>query len=191
MKGQIFIVLAMVLVAILVGIRASLKSTSYSQNKIVWETNLNNKIFENIFEESKNVVDFVYPNVSQIVNKVGVFYDFIWKKMGESGKKFKGVFVFVTPNSSESKTQVDVLNYLGKETRFIITVNGVDRAITVAHNSTRTIIFNGVGNVIISYENYNETILVYSNKYSSFFDERLISEDFELRKKGTKSIEFI
>ena len=187
MKGQMFIILAIVLVVILIGIRASLRATSYSENKIVWESSLNTKVFENLFDESLNIVDFVYPDLEGIPNYVKEFFDFELKKMRERGKNFEGIFIGVYPNSSSNQMNVTIVNFLGR--RSLFSVNG--QKIEVENNSTYSFLLSGIENLQVIYEDFNETIQVSSAKYSAFFDERLIAEDFYLRKAETKQVDLI
>ena len=187
MKGQMFIILAIVLVVILIGIRASLRATSYSENKIVWESSLNTKVFENLFDESLSIIDFVYSDFNGYPSYVKEFFSFEWKKMRERGKNFEGVFIGVYPNSSSNQMNVTIVNFLGR--KILFDINGQKKE--VENNSTYSFIISGIGNLQVSYEDFNETIQVSSAKYSAFFDERLIAEDFYLRKAETKQVDLI
>ncbi len=189
MKGQIFVILAVVSIAILVAIRASFKGITYKQSREIWKNKVQDKTFQNVIEETQNIIDFFYPNYTKINENMAYFLDFVGKKMRESGINFQAIYVGVLSNSTSSTLNVTIFNYLGKNISATLEVDGQQKNLNVNNNQTTSTYFTTIGNVTITFEDYMEEISVKNNGISGFVDEHFLTENFDLRKKITRIIE--
>lgn len=190
MKGQVFLLTAGIIVAILVALRGFATVQQISSEKEILDMSLEDLAFRNVEGEVKQII-LVSSNTPRVITDNAI--DFLnFTRIGNEGRSldFRTLFVGVLANYTNATMNITVFQFL-RETNLNITITL--NTSTAQTNSTLLndsgIWFNnfsftvGQGyNLTVSFPNktYEENITVETkaskDTYTGFFDLRLLSE---------------
>lgn len=114
MKGQMFLLITVVIVTSLVILRFNAGTQSTEAELKTLNSKFEGKIFDNLVEELKNSEEFSYYDQNKIVTNVFDFANFTKSKMNEHGLSFEFLYVDTLANSSSSKMNITLINFLNK-----------------------------------------------------------------------------
>jgi hypothetical protein len=206
-KGQVFIILALIIVTVLVMIKVSLNLSNIMENKRYIEAGLDHMEFVNICNEFSKTVQIAYSEPSNISTQLNDFTRFTRQVMSSRAIDFKNILVETTyPTITAGSpiivsitilnglaTQIQTMNVTFDSSQQIFTNIGdlstiiANFTITPSSNANYTLsIF-----YITSYENSTEIITIPveigKSKFIGFFDIHTITDRGEFRDKFTET----
>ena len=206
-KGQVFIILALIIVTVLVMIKVSLNLSKIIENKRYIEAGLDHMEFVNIRNEFSKIVQIAYSQPSNISTQLHDLTRFTRQVMNSRAIDFKNILVETTyptitagsPNIvnitilNGLNTQIQTMNVTFNSSQQIFT-NIADLSTIIANftitpssnaNYTLSIFYN------TSYENSTEIITIPveigKSKFIGFFDIHTIANRGEFRDKFTET----
>lgn len=207
MKGQIFLIIAIITIVTIMMLRVSLDLSKIMENKRYLESGLERQEFQNVKDEIVKSIVISSKNTTAIASSTNSFAKFargsLVGRTGElNGFFVHSIFPMVTAGT-DTRLNVTVLNILGLDVATLnLSLNGssqifnsVKDGTTVETNFTFTTSSNAnytlTAYYLTAYENKTEEINIPveigKSKYVGFFDLRLISERLEQRDKFTKT----
>lgn len=206
MKGQIFLIIAIITIVTLMMLRVSLDLNKIMENKRYLESGLERQEFQNVKDEIVKSIVISSKNTAAIANNVNDFAKFARSSLAGRTGELKGLFVHsVHPSVStgvDTRLNVTVLNILGQEVVTLnLSLNGssqifssVKDSSTIETNFTFTTSSNANYTLsayyLTAYENKTEEVTIPveigKSKYVGFFDLRLVSERLEQRDRFTQ-----
>lgn len=207
MKGQIFLIIAIITIITLMMLRVSLDLNKIMENKRYLESGLERQEFQNVKDEIVKSIVISSKNTSYIASNTNDFAKFARGSLTSRDEELNGFFVhslFPTVTAgTDTRLNVTVLNILGAE---IVTLNlslngssqmfySIPDSGSVETNFTFTTSSNAnytlTAYYLTAYENKTEEINIPAeigkSKYVGFFDLRLISSRLEQRDRLTKT----
>lgn len=210
-KGQIFIIIAIIMVVALVLIRTSLNLTKILENKRFLELGLERLEFQNIRNEMTKTLQVSY-NQSNISDNVNSFMKFAKDSFASRTTTMSGIAVTAMfPNVTLSvgilvpiPLNVTVLNYFDDDlTNLNLTFNNVKQAFTSVPKSSRVVTnftfttgndvnysltMNYTSGSLNGTENITIPVEIGKTKFIGFFDIRISSTRLEQRDKFTEIV---
>lgn len=207
MKGQMFIIIAVVVISVLVLLKTSLNLVNILENKRYLEAGLERLEFKNAKDELVRSIKISYNQSSNITNNVNDFSKFARNSLSARAMKFTGLLISsIFPNVSGS-TQMNVttlnlfeddlqnlnftFSYDSSTSNFtsVAPLQSVTTSFTFPAtdaNYTLTVYYktaseNATQNITIPVE-------VGKSKYIGFFDLRLSSNRLEQKDKVTETV---
>lgn len=125
-KGQMFIIVAVIMIAVLIILKTGVNIPDIMQKNRESEGKFEHDFFVNVVDELTKTIDVSYYQPINITNNVYSFANFTRKKMTEKLQNFKLLYVgSITPASNGSDTMnVTVINLLNKNTNVTLNMNG-------------------------------------------------------------------
>ena len=121
MKGQIYLIIAIIVVTIMVTLKTSIDTTKLLESKRHLELSLEREQFQNIKREIYNTVSFSTNQSQNINNNVDNFVKYARNKLRVRTYDLNGMMVqIIYPTASsgvDTRINVSVLNFLGSEMR--------------------------------------------------------------------------
>jgi len=203
MKGQMFLILSIVIIVILVMLKSGLNLTKIMQNRQYMESGLERIEFQNIKSEMEKTMQVCYGqgNMSDCLDD---FFKFSKSSLNARAVDLSGYLVKSTYSYPETSPQlnVSVFNGLGAEMNTLnLTLNGssqmfksiqdvssISTTFSISPNSdyVLTVFYN------TSYENKTDTVIIPvssgKGKLITFFDIRMVSNRVEYRDKFTDTV---
>lgn len=206
-KGQMFLLMAIIIIVVLVMLRTSLSLTEIIENKRYLELGLERQKFKNIRDEAIRSVEIAYHNSGNMTENVETFLRFARDLLKVEVTDLNGIIISSSfPNvtiNTDTRLNVSVLNFLGTSLiNLNISFNSSSRNFTSVEdgksiqtnfnfstdqnvNYTLTVYYK------TAYENKTEEVLIPveigKSKFIEFFDLRLISSRLEQRDKFTQT----
>jgi len=209
MKGQMFLIMAIIIVVILTILKISLGLTQIIENKRYMESGLETQQFQNIKDEVIKTIETSYYQNAEITENVENFLKFVRSYLLEEAMDLNGFVVeSIHPNVSvgeDTKLNVTVINLLGTELLSLsLTFNSTKNFsfIDDEEKVQTDFIFNTDLDAnytlsvfyLTSYGNETNNITIPveigKSKFIGLFDLRLISPRIELRDKFTRAYTF-
>lgn len=207
MKGQIFLIIAIITIVALMMLRISLDLNKIMENKRYLESGLERQEFQNMEDEIVKSIVISSKNTTAIASNTNDFAKFARGSLTSRGEELNGFLVHsIFPTvvaGTDTRLNVTVLNILGTE---IVTLNlslnsssqmfySIPDSGSVETNFTFTTSSNAnytlTAYYLTAYENKTEEINIPAeigkSKYVGFFDLRLISSRLEQRDRLTKT----
>ncbi len=199
MKGQAFIIIAIIISSSLLIIRASSLRPMAVEERRQLEVTFENSMYEDIAAEFENVLRYSYYNSSAIPANMLDFGNFSETKLGEHAMDFQMIYIGCVANRTTSYMNISVVNLMGSSVDVNLTLNDTQsNATTLANYRMWTANFSMTpGKHYILTARYgsdveNVSVNTKSNKDSivSYFDLRLTSEQAVHRTKFSKKLDF-
>lgn len=196
MKGQMFLIAAAVIVTILVLLKIGINVPDILQKKRELEGSFEEKIFLNLVNEFKRVIEFSSHEPEKITDNVFDFGNFIRKKMTEHLLNFKFIYVGSLVNVTNNQTNVTLINLLGKPINATLDWNGTSFNCVLSDEESCNVNFSfEPGKTYILTVSYNETytqqitIATQNSKdtYVGFFDISLFGHKSSYKDKFQKT----
>lgn len=196
MKGQMFLIGAVILVSILFLIRISIRTPTIIEERKVLELTFEEKIFENVENELKKSARYSADDKANITTNVFDFGNFTKDKMNEHGLTFEFLFVGSLANKTTQTINISLVNLLGEPINASLNLNGTTNNSIVSDSQRWDSFFlytPGLTYVLtVSYNNtYSEnvTIKTKANKdvFVGFFDISLKSSDATHKSKSSET----
>lgn len=196
MKGEMFVLAALIILAGVLIARISIRAPSIAQRRASLEATLEDKLFDNIFSEFSKVPVVSGNEPANISENLYNFTDFIDERIGEKLFTFNALVVgsFAQANS----LNVSVINFLSSAKNFTLNLNGTTKYVYVARKNRNYTSFSITPGLIyvltLSFTGYEQhiTIKTYADKnvYVNFFDVYLKSDRGVYRNKKQASYLF-
>lgn len=206
MKGQIFLILAVIIIVTVILLRTSLNVSSVLETKKYLESGFERLEFQNFRDEISKVIQISY-NQTNITGNVNEFVRFAKNIFGSRAMDVNGIFVeSVHPAVSaatDTRLNVTVYNFLGNSLKYLnLSLNGTERtyseitdnrvletSFTInapsSQNYTLWIFYNT--STTNSSESFTIPVEIGKRKFVGFFDVRLVSSRSENRDKFVES----
>jgi hypothetical protein len=210
MKGQMFIIAALVMIVVMVSLRSNLSLANVLENQRHLVSSFDTLEFSNIRSEMVRTLYISYNSTANMTNNLNNFNSFVRDVMTAKSVEFdslieKTYYTNLTANQNTTVT-VNVLNSLGKDMQFLnLTFNGTSQTFSLANqnvlqttfavntsvtiNQTLTVFYNTTST------NQTETItiplVIGGSKYVTFFDLRYISANGQQSDKFTNTISLV
>jgi len=204
MKGQMFIVAALVMIITIVGLKDSLSLQKILENQRHLVSGFDSLEFQNIRSEMTRVVQNSFNSTSGMTDDLNNFNSFVKDSLQTKNIEFDSFLVElyypVLQPSTNAVVNVTVLNSLGTEMKFLnITFNGTSGTFALSNgNILRTsftintaVSVNQTMNIFYntSASSQTETVTVPltlgSSKYVAFYDIRYINSGGQQSDKFT------
>lgn len=124
MKGQMFFMATIVIIAGLLLARFSVRSPEISRQKMLLEMSYENEFFNNLKQELKNSILFSADRKENITNNAYDFMNFSRKKALERSLELRIFFVGVFSNFSNSSLKINSINLLNKKINVTLNLSG-------------------------------------------------------------------
>ena len=206
-KGQIFIIIAVIVITIIVVLKTSLNLTNVLENKRFLELGLERLEFQNLRSELTKVIQVSYnqTNISENVNNFMSFAkeSFLSRATILTGIGLTAMFPNVTSGANTS-LNITVMNYLDDDISSLnLTFNNTQQNFTnMARSSafTTSFVFNTTANINYSLmmryrvpntnstENITIPVEIGKTKFVGFFDVKISSIRSEHRDKFTETV---
>jgi len=201
-KGQMFIIAAVILIAVLIILKTGVNLPDIIQRNRELEGKFEHDFFVNIVDKLKKTIDISYHQPSNITNNVYNFANFTRKKMTERLQDFQFLYLScITPASSGSDIiNISVINLLNKPVNLTIQINSSptqsdnkDNMIDKTKwNTNFTITQGNIYILTVSYNGtYEENITIITkvnrSVYVGFFDIVLAGSETIYKDKFQKS----
>lgn len=208
MKGQIYLIIAIIVITIMVTLKTSLDTTKLLETKRHLEVSLEREQFQNVKREIYNTVSFSANQSQNINTNLNNFVKYGREKLGARTYDLRGLMVqtiYPAPASGvDTRINVSVYNFLGQEIRTLNLSFSYDPSKNISFSSVKdessldyNFTFNTVSNV-----NYTLTVFYWTStdvgsevitvpvsvgksKYVLFTDIKLKSNVEEIRDKYT------
>jgi len=210
MKGQMFIIAALVMIVVMVSLRSNLSLANVLENQRHLVSSFDTLEFSNIRSEMVRTLYISYNSTANMTNNLNNFNSFVRDVMTAKSVEFDSLIVEtyytnLTANQNTTVT-VNVLYSLGKDMQFLnLTFNGTSQTFSLANqnvlqttfavntsvtiNQTLTVFYNTTST------NQTETItiplVIGGSKYVTFFDLRYISANGQQSDKFTNTISLV
>jgi hypothetical protein len=199
-KGQMFLIIATIIIVILVLLRTSINLPDILQKEKELNSKFEKEFFQNTVNELVKVIDISYHQSNNITNNVFDFGNFTRKKMTERLQNFKFLYVgaITPPSSGNAIMNVTVVNLLNKPINATLQLNSLTPVnyseildstswttkYSITQGQTYTIIvgYNGTYS-----ENMTIQTMVNKSVYVGFFDVTLTGPDTTYKDKFQKN----
>lgn len=201
-KGQVYLLIAGVVIALLVSLRAFVAVSQISSEREVLDVTLEDLAFRNMDNEVKKVISFSSNNPRTIADNAIDFLNFT--RRGSAGRSldFRALFVGILANSTNQTMNITVFQFL-RENNLNVTI----RLNTTPVQTNTTLLNDGsiwINNftftagqgydltVSLPDKSYEENITFQTrgdkSTYTGFFDISLVSERAEHRSKTSQTV---
>lgn len=196
-KGQMFLIISVIIVLTLIMLKTSVNLTDIFQKKREMEGKFDKEIFENFKNEFIKTIEISYHQPSNISRNVFDFANFTRKKMKERLFTFKLLYVgSITPKSG-TNMNVTLINLLDNPINASLSLNGSiqnnDNMIDSSDWKTTFVINPGQNYVLtVSHNNtYQNNITIETesgiSRYIAFFDMSLSDLETTYKDKFQKT----
>jgi hypothetical protein len=207
MKGQMFIITALIMIVVIVGLKNTLSFQNILENQRHLVAGFDFLEFGNIRTEMINVLQMSYNSPTNMTNNLNNFNGFVHDVLSTKTVEFDSLLVEtyypLLLASTNTVVNVTVYNSLGTDMKFLnLTFNGASQTFSlsdrnilrtgftlntgVSNNQTLTIFYN------TSSASQTETVIIPAtignSKYVAFFDIRYISNRGQQSDKFTNTI---
>jgi len=206
-KGQIFIIIAVIVITVIVVLKTSLNLTNVLESKRFLELGLERLEFQNLRSELVKVMQVSYnqTNISENVNNFMSFAkeSFLSRATLFTGIALTAMFPNVTSGANTS-LNITVMNYFDDDISSLnLTFNNTQQNFTnMARSSafTASFVFNTTANInyslvmrysapnVNSTENITIPVEIGKTKFVGFFDVKISSIRSEQRDKFTETV---
>jgi hypothetical protein len=187
MKGQMFLLAAIIIIASIIALGSELRLTGISVQRGNLEMRFESEIFSNVVNELKHALQYSYDSPENMTLNIFDFGNCTREKMAERSLKFKFLFSGIFVNISSNEMNVSVINLMNKPINVTLELNTSPPQTASKINlkdyglwSTKftSITSNTAYSLNISYEkSHNVTIEVRTKDvYVGFFDVNLESD---------------
>jgi hypothetical protein len=199
MKGEMFLLAAVIIITAIVIAASSFRPTSISVEKTSLMTQLEKENLENLANEMQNTIEFSYNIPDNMTLNAFAFGNFTRRKMSEKALSTKIFFAGIVTNVSTNEMNVTTINLMGEKINVTLQLNTstpqsasvTDLADYGKWSTKFTSVANNTDyslNITYSLNSKNVTILVGTKDlYTAYFDLRLESDKSLLRKVFEKS----
>lgn len=210
MKGQMFLIIAIIVIVTIILLKNSLNITKILEAKKFLESGVDRLEFENIENELIKTIQISYNQSANMTNNVNDFLKFTRNVLQGRAIDFKGIFVeTIHPSVSagtDTPLNITVFNLLKENMNFLnLTLNTNNLTFSnigdsgmlstnftintyTSQNYTLTVFYNT--STKNSTETVNIPITIGKSKFIAFFDLRMISLRSENRDKFIQTIVF-
>jgi len=181
MKGEAFLLAAVIISVALVAMLQPMRSEYLVKQKQLLQNEFFSDIFENIFNEVKNSIYFSYDNFESMILNSYDFLNFSQKIANQKSMNFKGL-VLILKADGANEINITIVNFLSDNLQLNLTFNNTQSSILISPiysiNSTNFSYTPGnIYTLIIRYKNTesNVEISTESNKqiYIAYVDVSL------------------
>ena len=123
-KGQMFLLIAVVIVLVIVVLRYNITYPLAAEEKKTLEARFENRVFSNLIEEFNNSLKFSYYNTTNMTKNVFDFANFSKSKVDEHSMLLKALFVGSVANSTTGDLNVSLINVLNTRINANLTLGG-------------------------------------------------------------------
>ncbi len=202
MKGQVFLLTAGIIIAVLVALKGFATVQQISFERDILDVSLENLAFRNIDNEIKQLVEISATTPMNISNNTIDFLNFTRRGSDGHALDFRILFVGILANSTNQTMDITVFQFL-RENNLNVTI----KLNTTPIQSNTTLLNDGniwINNfsftagqmydftVILPDKNYEENVTIGTNPnkdtYTEFFDLRLLSEHADHIDKFQKTV---
>ncbi|MEM7825108.1 MAG: hypothetical protein QXO27_04005 [Candidatus Aenigmatarchaeota archaeon] len=195
MKGQMFLLAAIIIVTALFILRVSLRAPTIMEERKLLELTFEKNIFDNLQTELKKSARYSSNEKLSITTNVFDFGNFTREKMNEHALSFKFLFVGSLTNISTQILNVSLINLLKEPINATLNLNGSINTNIVIDGQRWDTYFSftpGLTYVLtISYDNYDETVIIRTKSdkdiFVGFFDITLESFDSTYKSKFSET----
>lgn len=202
MKGQIFLILAVIIITTVTLLKTSLNAASILETKQYLESGYERTEFQNVRDEVVKVIQISY-NQTNMTENLNDFVKFSRDSFNSRAMDLNGIFVeTIHPTIAEATDttmNVTVYNFLGSSLKYLnLSLNGTEKTYTdinddrilktnfninapYSQNYTLWIFYNT--STTNSSESFTIPIEIGKSKFVGFFDLRLVSSRSENRDK--------
>ncbi|MEM7821578.1 MAG: hypothetical protein QXX38_02065 [Candidatus Aenigmatarchaeota archaeon] len=199
MKGQMFLIAAIVIATGLLIARFTIKNPSIEEQRKILEMRYEKEFFENIREELENSIIFSSHQKENIANNVFDFSNFTKTKVSEHAMELKLLFLGSISNFSSQTLNITLLNLLNKKIYVELDLNGSKKGNDIEDYGrwdTSFTIIPGLNYVLtFKYDDYSNNITIRTSEskyvYNSFFDLTLIGFDAVYKRKFQSEYVFL
>lgn len=205
MKGQMFLVAAIVIVSSIVIIKFNMASSSATREVLTMKVRFEDKVFENLENEFNNTMSFSSDIPTNITRNVFDFANFTESKINAHSMSLRILYLGVTANKTTNYANTTLINMLDEPIDAKITINGQteitsdiekyeqwDRNFTITPGTeyTLTLVYNitSGNNSTSTTESITVNTKKHRDMYTGFFYIMLKSPDATHVRKYTKSI---
>jgi len=206
MKGQTFVIMAIIIVIVMVMLKSSLNFVKIIENKRYIESGLERYQFQNVKDELEKTIQISYPNGKNITDNLNEFLKFSRQRFKSRTIELNGLFLeayFPTIETGiDTRLNVSVLNLLGETINTInlsFSGSGVGQTQTnytfedyniLDTNFTFNLqanVYNYTLNITYNTSSENATKIIIiptevgKTKYIYYFDIRMVSNKLEQR----------
>lgn len=206
MKGQTFVIMAIIIVIVMVMLKSSLNFVKIIENKRYIESGLERYQFQNVKDELEKTIQISYPNGKNITDNLNEFLKFSRQSFKSRTIELNGLFLeayFPTIETGiDTRLNVSVLNLLGETINTInlsFSGSGVGQTQTnytfedyniLDTNFTFNLqanVYNYTLNITYNTSSENATKIIIiptevgKTKYIYYFDIRMVSNKLEQR----------
>ena len=198
-KGQMFLILATILIVSLVILKGSTTLRSIAKQREVLEASLEYETFQNLLDEFVKALDFSVYEPENITENIFNFGNFSRYKMKEHSIDFLFFFVGCLVNSTTQQMNVTVVNLLGYAIDVNLELNTsipqTDSQSDIADASSWTTSFSFTPGenykLTVNYATYTQEVIIETktNKdvYVGFYDVSLETSEALHKKKFQES----
>jgi len=199
-KGQMFLIIAAIIIVVLVLLKTGVNLPDILQREKEVKSRVEKEYFSNIVDELVKVTDISYHQSSNITNNVFDFGNFTRKKMTERLQSFEFLYVgSITPASSGNDIMnVTVVNLLNKPINATLQLNSFtpvnysEMLDSTSWTTNYSITQGQTYDLIVGYNgtySENVTIQTKANKavYVGFFDITLTGSETTYKDKFQKN----
>jgi cell division protein FtsL len=123
-KGQMFLLIAVVIVIAIVVLRYNITYPLAAEEKKTLEARFENRMFNNLIEEFNNSLKFSYYNTTNMTKNVFDFANFSKSKVDEHSMLLKALFVGSVANRTTGNLNVSLINMLSTSVNANLTLGG-------------------------------------------------------------------
>jgi hypothetical protein len=207
MKGQMFIIAALVVIITMIGLKNSLSLASILENQRHLAAGLDNLEFSNIRNEMTKVLQISFNSSANMTNNLNNFNSFVRDVLTTKNVEFDSLLVEtyysnLTANANTT-VNVTVYNSLGTAMQFLnISFNGTSQTFSLANQNTlytgfiintsvttnQTLTFFYNTSSTSQTETVNIPLTLGRSKYITFFDIRYVSNQGQQSDKFVNTI---
>lgn len=210
MKGQIFLIMAMIMIVTLMTLKTSLNLVNIIENKKYLETGLDRKEFDNIRNELVETIDYTSYQPTNITDNVNNYINFVKNSLMERAVNLNGFAVLTyhptISSSIDTSVNVTVLNFFGTQMNtltinfnnntwdnrsFTSVADGTSKSVNFTFNTNTNRNYTLSVYYVIKSENrtndFNISADIGKSKFIGFFDLRMVSDRSDQRDKFTQT----
>lgn len=207
MKGQMFIIAALIMIVVIIGLKANLSFQNILENERHLAAGFDSQEFSNIRNEMTRVLQLSFNSPLNMTNNLNNFNSFVHDVLSTKSVEFESLlvesFYLNLAAGTDTTLSVTVNNLLGTDMKSLnLTFNGTTQAFLLPNQNTLTATFtintqaSTNQTLTISYSTYStsqtETVTIPltigSSKYVTFYDIRYISNGGQQSDKFTNAI---
>lgn len=210
MKGQVFIIAALIIIVTIVGLKSSLSFQSILENQRHLVASLESLEFNNIRSEMTKTLQISFNSSTNMTNNLINFNSFVRDVLSSKSVEFDSLIVtsYIPTVVANANTPINVTVYnsLGTGISFInLTLNGTSNTYSVSDRNRITSSFTintsvNVNQTLTLFYNTSSTsqtetvtlpMIIGSSKFVTFFDIRYISNRGQQSDKFTNTITMV